>query len=865
MSLISNNIPNLINGVSQQPPSLRLASQAEEQINGLSDVVTGLKKRPPTEHIATLPSDLGDAKIHTYKRDENEQYTVVVKSTGVQVFDQAGTELDVELASGVDYNYLASASSSDLKVTSVADFNFILNTKEIVALDDEIYPPARPSEALVYLKQANYKKSYEVTITPKASSSTEYTPFSSITSTGGSTDEANLQTSTVIGSLRDSIFATADRQTFSSRTSKGAGFTSSSIRDYTISTGLAAAPLSDIQVRSGSRLLSSSEWSLTGNALRITAGDHVEITESKWAGSYYLSKSVEVFLSASSPVPADNFLTVPATYRNEPMFVVSSLVHDFDIQASDDTGGTTLKVFKETAKNFTDLPNQCVDGFHLAVIGDNNKGEDNFYVEFDGDTGQGVWKETVAAGIQNKLDAATMPHILEKFVSDGTDGRTAGEVYWVFDKAPWADRVAGDDDTNPFPSFVGNTINDIFFHRNRLGVLSDENVIFSEASSFYNFFRTTVRDLLDSSPIDVAVSNDSVSILKSAVPFAEQLLLFADLAQFNLTAGTLLTPKEVSVNRATTYEADLKVRPVSSGNSVFFAQDKGSALGIREYYVSGETELNAADDLTANVPTYIEGNITGMASSSNSDTLLVTTDKDPKCIYVYRWYVSGNEKVQSSWSKWTMEGDIIDISFNGAEVFLLIDYGTEITMEKINLSEDTAVSVTASKHPVLLDRRVKLESASDTVPYTDDNLVYMNADGKYVSSPTTYPTYAGVPYDFSYTFSEQVFKPDPSKPVTIARYQLRNFNIVYSDTSTFDVTVSSTGRDPKTSTFTGNLLGSGSFVLGTANVVPNGTYKVGIQSQASQTEVTLSSSSALPCNFTSAEVEGFVTIRSQRI
>ena len=49
MTLVSKNIPNLINGVSQQPPALRLASQAEAQENGFSDIVDGLKKRPPTQ------------------------------------------------------------------------------------------------------------------------------------------------------------------------------------------------------------------------------------------------------------------------------------------------------------------------------------------------------------------------------------------------------------------------------------------------------------------------------------------------------------------------------------------------------------------------------------------------------------------------------------------------------------------------------------------------------------------------------------------------------------------------------------------------------------------------------------------------
>ena len=44
MGLINHSIPNLINGVSQQPETLRLGSQGEVQENGLSSVVEGLRK-----------------------------------------------------------------------------------------------------------------------------------------------------------------------------------------------------------------------------------------------------------------------------------------------------------------------------------------------------------------------------------------------------------------------------------------------------------------------------------------------------------------------------------------------------------------------------------------------------------------------------------------------------------------------------------------------------------------------------------------------------------------------------------------------------------------------------------------------------
>ena len=56
MPLITRSIPNLIGGVSQQPEILRLENQATAQENGFSGVVEGLKKRPPTKHIAKISS-----------------------------------------------------------------------------------------------------------------------------------------------------------------------------------------------------------------------------------------------------------------------------------------------------------------------------------------------------------------------------------------------------------------------------------------------------------------------------------------------------------------------------------------------------------------------------------------------------------------------------------------------------------------------------------------------------------------------------------------------------------------------------------------------------------------------------------------
>ena len=194
------------------------------------------------------------------------------------------------------------------------------------------------------------------------------------------------------------------------------------------------------------------------------------------------------------------------------LHIQSTSTADFQVTVGDSHGGDHLLVFKGETPDFKKLPVEGPNDFLIKVAGDNQKAQDDFYVKF----ADGVWKETVAENILIDIDAATMPHKLTK-QSNGT---------FIFDEVTYESRKVGDDDTNDFPSFIGFTLADIFFHRNRLGVLADENVIFSRAGEFINFdfFRKSTLTTVDSDPIDVAVSSNKVNILKHAIPFNNTLL-----------------------------------------------------------------------------------------------------------------------------------------------------------------------------------------------------------------------------------------------------------------------------------------------------------------------------------------------------
>jgi hypothetical protein len=54
MPLLVNSVPNLAQGVSQQPDNLRYPGQCDEQINAWATVVEGLVKRPNTRYVGKL-------------------------------------------------------------------------------------------------------------------------------------------------------------------------------------------------------------------------------------------------------------------------------------------------------------------------------------------------------------------------------------------------------------------------------------------------------------------------------------------------------------------------------------------------------------------------------------------------------------------------------------------------------------------------------------------------------------------------------------------------------------------------------------------------------------------------------------------
>lgn len=777
MPLISSSIPNLINGVSQQPAPTRLRTSCEAAENAYMSVVSGLQKRPQSDFVAELPSlqnTTAPTATHIVKKSSTNKFVIVATSGGLEVFDlETGVTKPVTFTASANY-LLTSDPAADLRFVTVADTTFILNRSQTVLgqniseTGDRINPNTRCT----------------VTI-KRAVASTEYKIFEN----GGLISIASTQDNTTAATALEGTAEIAEL----------------------LKTSLVANGRSDAQV--------------IGSSVTWTAGSGTVIS------------------------------------------------------VTDQFGGNAMRVIRDSVQEFADLPPQELVGRMVKVVGEADSDGDDYYVRFDGN----VWQEVVGYGQGRSLIPTTMPH---KLIDNGTS--------FEFTTFTWPERTCGDSETNPDPTFVNNVINHMFLYKGRLGFLSDENLIMSETSSYENFYRTTVTQVLDTDRIDVASNTGRVNVLRHASSFGNNLVLFSDKQQFKVTQGDTLTPSTVGLQPTTTFDNSTRVAPVNSGANVFFAVDGPNFSIIRELYIDSDNDQFDAVEVTVQVPKYIPTNITQLAVSTYEDILVTVSENELNSIYIYKWFMDGRTRVQSSWSKWTLDSnkEIIGLDFIDQDMVIVYRQDTRVYVDRLRVEETVGVQ---SEVPMLLDSKVSrtqcttsYDAGTDTTtvtlpystsstlefwrnsnPYGDQLAPTKIANNQYTLSgdETSTDWSAGFAYSFEFTFSEQYNRAaqgDGEVAVQDGRLQLRYMSVIYQNSSFFAAEVTPKNRDTRTYSFNGRVFSDSENVLDTMPF-DTGEFRFPVASQNEGVVIKLTSDKPFPCAFGSAEWDAMYYPRTSRI
>ena len=823
--LISTNIPTLLNGVSQQPPTQRFPSQAQEQINGYSSVIEGLGKRPSSEFIAKLSTiaytSQNDVLVHGINRDATERYIVMIHGPSatpvINIYGLDGSVKTVNTPDGVSYLQIADRSRQ-IKCVTIGDYTFVLNKSKVVAMSATLTATRNP-EALFVVENGAYDTKYKISI--------------------------------------------------------GA----------------------------------SSYTHTTGN----TAGDADCIT---------IATALLALIAASPPTG------VTVTREGYVLHAQSTTATDFTATVSDGLGGDGLKLMKGSVQSFVDLPSIAQHNMFFKIDGIPGSPEDDYYVGFiakNAGFGEGNWVEVVAPGVKSNLDPATMPYVLIR-LSDGTFvfKKADGVQYssYAGTDAGWALRTTGDTVTNPDPSFVGQKINDIFLFKDRLGFLANESVIMSETAEYFSFFRTTVTQIIDTDPIDIQSGFAQVSVLRSAVPLNDRLVVFSDKCQFIVQGGQVFTPTQVSMTPATRYEMTTDFSPIATGNSVFFPISRSGNVGLREFTQSEQdASIFDAQEITAAVPKYLPISCRAAVFNSMESALVLLPDVGGTELYIYKFYGTGTQRIQSSWSKFTTPGQyplgiaqfdnyLYILYYNAGNFFIYLERMDFSPNQRDQLKSGTTYAL----YKTLLDSRVietqctvTYNSGTDQTTvvfpfayrgvshniqivsraaavgggFTNYGEVFYDGvmpsnntvvvSGKLETTAGTVAFYAGYKYEMLYEFSELSLKATRSQAqgaasvaLTTGRLQVRYCTVTYANSGFFSSMVLPEYGDSSLVEWTGNDLGLNNATLGQMNI-SDGKFQFAVYQKSDEVRIQLRNSSFLPSFFLSAEFECIYNTRSKRV
>lgn len=679
-ALSTTVVSNLVGGVSSRADALREPNQVTEMVNALPNWSEGLKRRPRTTLLfdtanfgTPLADDPTKAFIHTYNRDKAERYAILVVNNDLKIVSLVdGTEKTVAFTNGTGY-LVSTDPLNDFRAITVGDKTFLVNSTITPAIKGATTSPAEVHEALVWVRVGDYGTAYNVTLDGttygfiSSQSHREQIDTNSIAFNLSRIIPAGQNISSILFS---GTFAPGDHITLTDTVS---GLTN------TLIMGVGADPdepdPTKMTLNGVTRLCTgffdTGSGTLNGTLANpyypLLAGDNNLVIVGFFPQNFNFTCTTTSLHGVCSVTNAG---TQAATYTAAP---IGSTVHivrqnaaDFTCVSADGLGSQAIEVIKGSIQLFEDLPVQAPTGFRVKITGDPLSAQDDYYVTYSGTS----WVETLRGGEDIALDPATMPHVLTRN-SDGT---------FTFAEGPYSNRLVGDLTTNPFPSLIGQQIQDVFFYKNRVGYVAGINVVMSEVNTPFNFFRTTVTALLDSDLIDVSLAIEKTAAVAWTTPTALDLLLWTDLGQASIAGDRLLTPKTVEAVPASNYDTSLRVKPVRLGNNMYYAVDRKNTTGLFEYQTvlqNGILVGRHAVDISESVASYIQGLATMLLASDTGKTIVLGTTKDAGTLFICTIIGEGDNQLYS-WHKWQLSHShtFVAADMLNNELIVLIKRGT---------------------------------------------------------------------------------------------------------------------------------------------------------------------------------------------
>ena len=389
--------------------------------------------------------------------------------------------------------------------------------------------------------------------------------------------------------------------------------------------------------------------------------------------------------------------------------VVSGNPTSFTMEVRGGSSNNSLSGFQDEVASVEMLPIESYNG-HVVKIVNTVATTDDYFAKFNADngvSGRGYWEETISPNASPGLDNSTMPHEL---INTSTNT-------FVFQRITYDARAVGDNETNSHPSFVGEKISAGFFHNNRLGFLSKDNVCMSQSGKYYNFYFETAQTTLESDPIDISCSSILPTTLHAVLPTAQGVILFSARQQFILFSDSgVLTPSQATIRAISNYEMDSTVVPVDVGTNINFISKTPGYTRVFSMVTKGQQQNPQVLDLSRVVKEWISPNIDQLISSPQN-SMIVMSSQSEKELYIYRYYNDGEKNLMEAWASWIMPGTTQFTAIDSDDMYAVTKQGNQFVLLQAALSQSPEQAIIVNSQGEKVNPSIDLYATASSVVY----------------------------------------------------------------------------------------------------------------------------------------------------
>ena len=750
MAGITQTIPSFVSGISEQPDHLKFQGQLTDIVNAIPDITLGLYKRPGSKRIGTTPLanvQSGGSWFH-YFRDESEgSYVGQVAADGqVRVWRCSdGTQMTTSYThDGTDHqttvqNYLATSESENLQFLTINDTTFVCSrdsTNANTLVGESGTTADRPEAhcAMIELLRTENGRQYGINIFDSSSTGnlTTLKRATKVKITHHGYNEGD-GTGHCPG-IGTEVFAVTAKGSYG--TTENIAYVKNS-GGTTLTTGkdnlvfrlnvLGQQGVSPNYSASSSGpggdnyrcsynleavLLHGGEGWEVGDVIRVNpeaASDagggsgqatvDITVTEIETTTLKATLSSNGDGLIRPSPTPFDSDTAVTADtilagiVAQLPSGVTAKVIGPgiylssssaFNVEVAEED---LMRVFQKSVNDVTLLPNQCRHGYVVKVSNARMSDEDDYYLRFTGENnldGAGSWSECPMPGITDTL--TNMPLVIQ---------RTATTTFTVR-PFTYQTRRVGDTNTNPMPTFVGSRINKVLFFRNRLAILSGENVILSRPGTLGtpDFFIESALTVSASDPIDISAASMFPSDIFDGIEINAGLLVFSTNQQFLLsTDDTVLNPDTAKLRSVSTFNYNKDIPPISLGTTISYLDNSGKFSRLNEMANTSREGEPVIVEISKLVPTLLPKDIDLLTNSrENSIILIGKTNSDT--VFGYKYLAIGDKRQQQAWFKWKLNNPLL-YHFIINDEYFFVDTDNFLQSIKLVQSDDDPTIIRA--------------------------------------------------------------------------------------------------------------------------------------------------------------------------